>query len=196
MNAASPAPSPFRRRFSSSAKTRPVSSGDDGVAPMKARSIRSVETYRLIAHASSSASSQWRPLSSLTPLIPAETSRNPAPLPSATASRRSIFLPVLGELEPCFGRSTTGSLSAERTSGFASLIYPVCNLEKTIAMGEKTKSVWMETPPPPDAPRLVETLMYDTVIDGAGIIGLSTAYELSAAGQEVVVLDRGPIAGG
>ena len=36
----------------------------------------------------------------------------------------------------------------------------------------------------------------DTVVVGAGIAGLSTAYDLVQAGQKVVVLDRGPIAGG
>ena len=34
------------------------------------------------------------------------------------------------------------------------------------------------------------------VIVGSGIAGLSVAYELSQVGQTVVVLDRGPIAGG
>lgn len=65
-----------------------------------------------------------------------------------------------------------------------------------MAMGEKTKSVWMDTKVAPDAPRLAETLTCDTVIVGSGIAGLSTAYELASAGQKVVVLDRGPIAGG
>ncbi len=36
----------------------------------------------------------------------------------------------------------------------------------------------------------------DTVIVGAGIAGLSAAYELANAGHNVIVLDRGAIAGG
>ena len=48
----------------------------------------------------------------------------------------------------------------------------------------------------PDAPRLQGTLRCDTVIVGAGIAGLSVAYELAQAGQKVIVVDRGSIAGG
>jgi glycine/D-amino acid oxidase-like deaminating enzyme/nitrite reductase/ring-hydroxylating ferredoxin subunit len=36
----------------------------------------------------------------------------------------------------------------------------------------------------------------DVVVVGAGIAGLSVAYELSQAGQSVIVLDRGPLGGG
>jgi glycine/D-amino acid oxidase-like deaminating enzyme/nitrite reductase/ring-hydroxylating ferredoxin subunit len=46
------------------------------------------------------------------------------------------------------------------------------------------------------APRLSEDLTCDVVVVGAGIAGLSVAYELSQAGKSVVVLDRGPIGGG
>jgi glycine/D-amino acid oxidase-like deaminating enzyme/nitrite reductase/ring-hydroxylating ferredoxin subunit len=44
---------------------------------------------------------------------------------------------------------------------------------------------------PPDGDRSC-----DTVIVGAGIAGISTAYELALGGQKVVVVDRGSIAGG
>jgi glycine/D-amino acid oxidase-like deaminating enzyme/nitrite reductase/ring-hydroxylating ferredoxin subunit len=54
----------------------------------------------------------------------------------------------------------------------------------------------METEVLPDAPRLKRTMQCDTVIVGAGIAGLSTAYELAGAGQKVVVVDRGSVAGG
>jgi glycine/D-amino acid oxidase-like deaminating enzyme/nitrite reductase/ring-hydroxylating ferredoxin subunit len=36
----------------------------------------------------------------------------------------------------------------------------------------------------------------DVVVIGSGIAGLSTAYELSQRGRSVIVIDRGPIAGG
>jgi glycine/D-amino acid oxidase-like deaminating enzyme/nitrite reductase/ring-hydroxylating ferredoxin subunit len=61
---------------------------------------------------------------------------------------------------------------------------------------ERTKSLWMNQSPLPHAPRLSEDIACDVVIVGAGIAGLSTAYELSQAGKKVVVLDRGAIAGG
>ena len=47
-----------------------------------------------------------------------------------------------------------------------------------------------------DAPPLAEDLKCDVVIVGAGIAGLSVAYELSQIGKKVIVLDRGRIAGG
>jgi glycine/D-amino acid oxidase-like deaminating enzyme/nitrite reductase/ring-hydroxylating ferredoxin subunit len=48
----------------------------------------------------------------------------------------------------------------------------------------------------PQAQRLSEDLTCDVVVVGAGIAGLSVAYELSQVGKSVVVLDRGRIAGG
>ncbi|MDB5579866.1 MAG: 2Fe-2S ferredoxin [Bradyrhizobium sp.] len=36
----------------------------------------------------------------------------------------------------------------------------------------------------------------DVAVIGSGIAGISTAYELALKGQQVIVLDRGPIAGG
>ena len=62
--------------------------------------------------------------------------------------------------------------------------------------GEKTVSLWMPVEVASRAPRLAGTVECDTVIVGAGIAGLSTAYELTKSGQKVVVIDRGPIAGG
>jgi glycine/D-amino acid oxidase-like deaminating enzyme/nitrite reductase/ring-hydroxylating ferredoxin subunit len=62
---------------------------------------------------------------------------------------------------------------------------------------ERTQSLWMkQAAVAPDARRLSEDLTCDTVIVGSGIAGLSVAYELAQAGQKVVVLDRGKIAGG
>ena len=62
--------------------------------------------------------------------------------------------------------------------------------------GERTKSLWMRTVVAPDAPLLEGKHSCDTVVVGAGIAGLSVAHELVNAGQKVVVVDRGPIAGG
>jgi glycine/D-amino acid oxidase-like deaminating enzyme len=58
---------------------------------------------------------------------------------------------------------------------------------------ERSKSLWMETQVAPEASRLKRNLTADTVVIGSGIAGLSTAYELAARGQSVVVLDRGAI---
>ena len=60
---------------------------------------------------------------------------------------------------------------------------------------EHSRSLWMELEPI-HAPALTEPLETDVVVVGAGIAGLSTAYELVRAGRRVVVLDRGAIAGG
>ena len=64
------------------------------------------------------------------------------------------------------------------------------------ASDERTKSLWMQTDIAAKARRLEENLRCDTVIVGAGIAGLSTAYELASAGHKIVVIDRGTISGG
>jgi glycine/D-amino acid oxidase-like deaminating enzyme len=60
---------------------------------------------------------------------------------------------------------------------------------------ERTKSFWMDTEvaaaPPLDGDRTA-----DVVVIGSGIAGLSTAYELTARGRSVIVLDRGRIGSG
>jgi glycine/D-amino acid oxidase-like deaminating enzyme/nitrite reductase/ring-hydroxylating ferredoxin subunit len=61
---------------------------------------------------------------------------------------------------------------------------------------EQTKSLWMSVEVEPRAPRLAGKHACDVVIIGAGIAGLSTAYELVNAGLKVIVVDRGPVAGG
>ena len=45
----------------------------------------------------------------------------------------------------------------------------------------------------PGAPRLEGKHSCDAVVVGAGIAGLSAAYELVKAGQKVVVVDRGKL---
>jgi len=54
----------------------------------------------------------------------------------------------------------------------------------------------MNTEVAPDAPPLRRDDRADVVVVGSGIAGLSTAYELSRGGKDVVVVDRGPIAKG
>jgi glycine/D-amino acid oxidase-like deaminating enzyme/nitrite reductase/ring-hydroxylating ferredoxin subunit len=61
---------------------------------------------------------------------------------------------------------------------------------------ERSRSFWMDTAPPIDAPRLDSDSECDVAIVGSGIAGLSTAYELSRLGRSVVVIDRGGIATG
>lgn len=63
------------------------------------------------------------------------------------------------------------------------------------AFDERSRSPWMDVEVAPR--RVLDGDRHcDTVIVGSGIAGLSTAYELVAAGQKVIVLDRGRIAGG
>jgi len=55
---------------------------------------------------------------------------------------------------------------------------------------ERTRSLWMEV----DAPRLTPLATdaeTEVLVIGAGIAGLSTAYELARAGRRVMVVDRG-----
>lgn len=56
---------------------------------------------------------------------------------------------------------------------------------------ERTRSVWMDHPGPAMRPPLEADARADVVVVGAGIAGLSIAYELARAGKEVLVIDRG-----
>ena len=60
---------------------------------------------------------------------------------------------------------------------------------------ERSRSLWMQTERP-KARALGSDLRVEIVVVGAGIAGLSTAYELILRGHEVAVVDRGAIAGG
>lgn len=60
---------------------------------------------------------------------------------------------------------------------------------------ERTRSCWMDVDPVA-APTLDRSERADVVVIGAGIAGLSVAYELVCKGRSVVVLDRGPVARG
>jgi glycine/D-amino acid oxidase-like deaminating enzyme/nitrite reductase/ring-hydroxylating ferredoxin subunit len=61
---------------------------------------------------------------------------------------------------------------------------------------ERSVPLWATTGEVKDGPALAEDAEAEIVVVGAGIAGLSTAYELARAGSRVVVLDRGPIGGG
>jgi glycine/D-amino acid oxidase-like deaminating enzyme/nitrite reductase/ring-hydroxylating ferredoxin subunit len=64
------------------------------------------------------------------------------------------------------------------------------------ADGEATRSLWVKSAALTAAPPLSQDTQCDVAIVGAGIAGLSTAYELARAGQAVAVIDRGALAGG
>lgn len=57
---------------------------------------------------------------------------------------------------------------------------------------ERSTSLWMDTPVI-DGAALAGDESADVVVIGSGIAGLSAAYELTQAGRNVVVVDRGPI---
>ncbi len=58
------------------------------------------------------------------------------------------------------------------------------------------QSPWMESLPTPETVRLARDHHADVCVIGAGIAGLSVAYELARDGRSVIVLDDGPIGGG
>ena len=58
---------------------------------------------------------------------------------------------------------------------------------------ERTVSLWMSVDVAPGTPSLTQDIDTDVAVVGAGIAGLSTAYELARQGHAVVVLDRGRI---
>src|SRR5258705_4742084 len=60
----------------------------------------------------------------------------------------------------------------------------------------RSKSLWMDVSVAPSATPLQGDSECDVVVIGAGIAGISTAYELAIEGSLVIVLDRGKIAGG
>lgn len=50
-------------------------------------------------------------------------------------------------------------------------------------------SYWMDSTPTPRRPPLAGDASVDTLVIGAGIVGLTTAYELAKAGRDVMVID-------
>jgi glycine/D-amino acid oxidase-like deaminating enzyme/nitrite reductase/ring-hydroxylating ferredoxin subunit len=63
------------------------------------------------------------------------------------------------------------------------------------ASDERTRSLWMAQTGA-SSERLENNANADVLIVGAGIAGLSCAYELAQVGRSVLVVDRGPIGGG
>ncbi len=63
-------------------------------------------------------------------------------------------------------------------------------------MNQETISFWQDKQNLRSFPALHKNLETDVCIIGAGIAGLSAAYNLTQNGKSVVVLDDGPIAGG
>src|SRR5438874_7583447 len=60
---------------------------------------------------------------------------------------------------------------------------------------ERTKSLWMDIEVAKASP-MDRDQSTDVVVIGSGIAGLSIAYELTARGRHVTVLDRGRIGSG
>jgi glycine/D-amino acid oxidase-like deaminating enzyme/nitrite reductase/ring-hydroxylating ferredoxin subunit len=66
-----------------------------------------------------------------------------------------------------------------------------------MAISGTTKSVWMRTDRVPACDKgLSQNVTADVCVVGAGIAGLSVAYELATVGKKVIVIDDGPIGGG
>ena len=64
------------------------------------------------------------------------------------------------------------------------------------AREERSRSLWMDTASVEQPGPLTSDERADVVVVGAGIAGLSTAYELGQRGRSVLVLDRGAPGGG
>lgn len=60
----------------------------------------------------------------------------------------------------------------------------------------QTRSIWQGTAEVPTYGSLDRSIETDVCVVGAGIAGLSVAYNLAKAGRRVVVIDDGPIGGG
>ena len=67
---------------------------------------------------------------------------------------------------------------------------------KAMKACEATKSLWMASADLKRFPALARDIECDVVVVGAGIAGLSCAYELGAEGRSVALVDRARVAGG
>jgi len=59
-----------------------------------------------------------------------------------------------------------------------------------------SQPVWDVEAPPQEFVKLRENLRADVCVVGAGIAGMSVAYELSRAGKKVIVLEDGGVGSG
>ena len=59
-----------------------------------------------------------------------------------------------------------------------------------------TESYWLQTARAPSRPPLTEDLTADVVVLGGGMAGLCSAWELTRAGRQVVLLEADTLAGG
>jgi glycine/D-amino acid oxidase-like deaminating enzyme/nitrite reductase/ring-hydroxylating ferredoxin subunit len=64
------------------------------------------------------------------------------------------------------------------------------------AVDQRSTSLWMDVDVAPAARPLHGDQRCDVLVVGSGMAGISTAYELAAKGQRVIVVDRGRICGG
>jgi hypothetical protein len=64
------------------------------------------------------------------------------------------------------------------------------------ASNERSRALWMDSASVQQGDRLTGDQNCDVVVVGAGIAGLSIAYELAQRGRSVVVVDRGALGGG
>src|SRR5438132_14242766 len=73
---------------------------------------------------------------------------------------------------------------------------PMNSTKAPASVRDTRPSLWMATTTPAWFSPLDMDAHADVCIVGAGIAGLSVAYQLARAGVSVVVLDRGPVGGG
>ncbi len=59
-----------------------------------------------------------------------------------------------------------------------------------------TTSVWMDSTDAPEFPRVTQDIRANVCVVGAGIAGMTTAYQLARAGRAVIVIDDGQVGGG
>src|SRR5262245_57356956 len=59
-----------------------------------------------------------------------------------------------------------------------------------------SRSLWVDTAELPERPALTRDLSTDICVIGAGIAGMTVAYLLAREGQQVTVVDDGPVGGG
>ena len=79
----------------------------------------------------------------------------------------------------------------------ACLLPPHEGMNNTTSNREGARpSLWEQTAQLPTPESIAGDLTADVAVIGAGMAGLSVAYELTARGRTVIVLDDGPIAGG